>query len=367
MTTALYVLIAALGFAFVIFIHELGHFLFAKWAGVRVLRFSIGFGPVLLRRQHGETEYALSLLPLGGYVQMAGEEPVDSKAGDARPEPGTFQAASAWWRMWILLGGVLFNLISSWIILFGLALWGMPLMSNRVAAITPTVVDHTHARVPSPAHELGLRIGDRIVAINGDAVRSFDDVLFHGAFAGGSPVEVEVERDGQRLRLPATGAAPVRMVYDPTAGRSVFGVQFPTSTLLLGAVRPDGRLATAGDLLRPGDRLVAIDRRPLPTDAGGTVDFTGQEAEMALKRLSWRGGTVALGVRRAGQTVEVEVALARDHLAVLGLPPLIGQVERHGPADRAGLRPGDWIVAVDGRPPASNDAFVGAVRHAVRA
>src|SRR3954469_14638282 len=110
-------ILAALGFGFVIFIHELGHFLFAKWAGVRVDRFSIGFGPVILRRQIGETEYALSLLPLGGYVKMLGQEDLPSEVGgEARTDPRSYLAKPAWWQALILLGGVLFNLISSYLI-----------------------------------------------------------------------------------------------------------------------------------------------------------------------------------------------------------------------------------------------------------
>ncbi|MBA3686748.1 MAG: site-2 protease family protein, partial [Planctomycetes bacterium] len=116
------ILLAIFGFGFVIFIHELGHFLFAKAAGVKVLRFSIGFNPIVWSGRIGETEYTLGLLPLGGYVKMLGEEG-EEDGGD----PRSFARASRGWRALILLGGVLFNLVSSWLILICLAWYGMPL------------------------------------------------------------------------------------------------------------------------------------------------------------------------------------------------------------------------------------------------
>src|SRR3954471_13203932 len=87
LATIAYFVLAALGFGFVIFIHELGHFLFAKWAGVKVEVFSIGFGPKLLRRTIGETEYALSLLPFGGYVKMLGQDDNPAAAQDEGDAP----------------------------------------------------------------------------------------------------------------------------------------------------------------------------------------------------------------------------------------------------------------------------------------
>ena len=91
-------------FGLTIFIHELGHFLFAKWAGVRVDRFSIGFGPVIFRKQYGETEYALSLLPLGGYVKMLGQEDLPSEVSDeAQMNPRSYLSKSWKWQTLILL------------------------------------------------------------------------------------------------------------------------------------------------------------------------------------------------------------------------------------------------------------------------
>ena len=358
MDMLLYGAIAALGFGFVIFIHELGHFLFARWAGVTVHRFSIGFGPVLLKWRRGDTDYALSLLPLGGYVQMAGEEVVDAKAGTTKPEPGSFQAASYGWRALILLGGVIFNLLSSWIILFGLAFWGMPLIPARLGQIEPTVVDHTGTRQPSPAYLAGLRTGDIPVSLNGERVRSFEDILFFSVFAGGRPFTITVLRDGQLISLPATGTA--HTVYDPTVGRSVIGLGIPSSTRIMFAIRPDGQPAGATDLLRPGDRLIGIDGERFARNASGEVDLTGFEALRLLQ--SRRSASVSLTIERAGQVVDLPpLALHRGPVAV---PQMITSLETGSPAEAAGLRLGDTITAVDGQAVRGAGDLTGAINRA---
>ena len=157
LSTVWFCLLAAGGFGFVIFIHELGHFLFAKWAGVRVERFSIGFGPVIIRKQIGETEYALSLLPLGGYVKMLGQEDLPSdETGKTKTDPRSYLAKSAWWQALILLGGVLFNLVSSYLILICLAWYGKPTIEPIVGGVEAEVTDERGHVQPSPAVRLGL-------------------------------------------------------------------------------------------------------------------------------------------------------------------------------------------------------------------
>jgi membrane-associated protease RseP (regulator of RpoE activity) len=347
--------LAALGFGFVIFIHELGHFLFAKWAGVRVLRFSIGFGPVILRWTRGETEYALSLLPLGGYVQMHGEEVIDGKAGAGAPEPGSFNAASYSWRAWILLGGVLFNLLSSWLILLGLAFWGMPQIRPVVGEVESTVAGR-----PSPAAALGLRAGDEITAVNGESVRSFEDVMMSTVFAGGRPVTVQVLRDGRALALPASG--PVLPVYDPAVGRPTLGVALPHSTMVRAVLRPDGKPGTAEDPIRVGDRIIGIDGTRFPLGRDGLPTTTGQDLGHEIVRR--QGEPVRLLVAGPDGEREVDLPLGQDVGRVLGVPVRIGSVQAGSPADQAGLLPGDVVVSADGRPVLGDTGLIAAVRSA---
>ncbi|KKU51368.1 MAG: hypothetical protein A3H69_00390 [Candidatus Sungbacteria bacterium RIFCSPLOWO2_02_FULL_47_9] len=137
--------------------HEFGHFLFAKLFGVRVIRFSIGFGPVLLSKKLGETEYALSLIPLGGYVQMWGESlPVETgketEAESYGPER-RFESKPIWQRFVILVAGPVFNLLLAAILFCSAyALYGIPSFSNVVGAVVPG----------SPAERAGMKAGDEI-------------------------------------------------------------------------------------------------------------------------------------------------------------------------------------------------------------
>ena len=228
-----FILLAILGFAFVIFIHELGHFAFAKWAGVRVEVFSIGFGPIIWSRTIGETRYALSLLPLGGYVRMLGQEDVPGHAGEEDTSPESYQSKNAGWKAAILFGGVLFNFVSSWLILVALAFYGMPHFPPVVGAISPTIttmVDGEREAVPSPAVALGLQRGDRITRINDEDIRDLEDILFATLSAGTNPVTMEIQRDGKvTITLPSEGAEPVKPVYSVNEGRVSLGIAISRS------------------------------------------------------------------------------------------------------------------------------------------
>jgi membrane-associated protease RseP (regulator of RpoE activity) len=347
-----YILMALLGFAFVIGIHELGHFVFAKWAGVRVDVFSIGFGPVILRRRVGETDYVISLLPLGGYVKMLGQEDLPSGM-EAAPDPRSYLAKSAGWKALILLGGVLFNLVSSYLILLALVVWGMPVFHPVVGEVAPKVIDQRGLAVESPAARLGLERGDRIIAVDGERVRSFDDVMTAVLFAGNQPLQVEVERDGRRLVLPPPGAEPVQPIYDGRFGRPSLGIEFPWSNRVVFAA--DG----PADGIRRFDRIVAI--------AGEDVSgLLGQDIHDRLSR--HLGRAVPVTVERDGERIELSVAYAGPDGAFdvrAGVPVRLAAAS--GPAAAAGLRAGDWIVAVAGAPVAGGSHALALVRSAIAA
>ena len=103
-----------------VFVHELGHFLLARWHGVRVLTFSLGFGPKLFKFTRGDTEYCVSIIPLGGYVKMAGETPDD----DTPPKPDEFFAKSKWQRFQIYIAGPAMNVVAAFLIMIGVYLYG---------------------------------------------------------------------------------------------------------------------------------------------------------------------------------------------------------------------------------------------------
>ncbi|HEY6101261.1 MAG TPA: M50 family metallopeptidase [Anaeromyxobacter sp.] len=197
MTTALAIVVAVLAVSFLIVVHEAGHYLAARRFGMRVERFSVGFGPVLLAMRRGDTEFAVSALPLGGYVKIAGMGPGEAlDAADAR----LFANQPAWRRFLVILAGPAMNyliaILVAWALLATLGLRA-PDPSARVGAVVPGM----------PAEAAGLRPGDRLVAVDGKPVASWAELVSELQRHPGEPITLEVIRDGdgaQRLTLRIT-------------------------------------------------------------------------------------------------------------------------------------------------------------------
>ena len=149
-----------------VFFHELGHFLFARLAGVRVEVFSIGFGPKLMKWKWGDTQYALSLIPLGGYVKMFGDNPFDEKELTEEEKKVAYTYKSKWARFWIVFGGPLANFILAYFIYFFLVLSGEKVPEARIGVVKEGTGYHT----------MGLRTGDILKKINKSKILSFDDL-----------------------------------------------------------------------------------------------------------------------------------------------------------------------------------------------
>ncbi len=167
-----------------IVVHECGHFLVAKWAGVGVLKFSVGFGPTLLGRTIGGTEYVLGAIPLGGYVKMAGEDPDASEPVDPRI---SFSHQSVWKRIAIVSAGPAFNL------LFAFLAFTMILLvyGQRVPSVNAKVEDVTP---DMPAARAGLRSGDVVTALGGAPIADWDALSAAIRGSGGAPVVLTVRR-----------------------------------------------------------------------------------------------------------------------------------------------------------------------------
>lgn len=180
-----------------IFVHEFGHFLWAKIFKVRVLKFSLGFGPKLLGFTCGETEYVLSVFPLGGYVKMHGENP-----GEEVPEEEaarSFSLRPVWQRFVIVAGGPLFNLFFAvllFFMIFSVAGLPVPVETTRIGGIGPD----------SPAAAAGLLAGDIVQAINGEATNRWEEVSTLIRNSGGKPVVFTVKRGAETLELTAQPA-----------------------------------------------------------------------------------------------------------------------------------------------------------------
>ncbi|HYW17637.1 MAG TPA: site-2 protease family protein, partial [Allosphingosinicella sp.] len=225
-----------------IFVHELGHYFVGRWFGVKAEVFSIGFGREIAGwTDSRDTRWKLSWLPLGGYVKFAGDM---NAAGQPSPEwlalpaeerARTFQAKPVWQRFLIVLAGPMTNFLAAILILTGFAIaYGVPQTPPVIGAFTET----------SPGPAAGLKVGDRIVRIDGKAIDHFEDVLPIVALKVGGPLKVEVERDGRRFPLDVTPQVVV--------GKDRFGNEERRTMLGIGAaeqvltpVSPLGAVAAA--------------------------------------------------------------------------------------------------------------------------
>lgn len=195
---------AIIGLGVLIVFHEFGHFIIAKWAGVGVLTFSVGFGPKILVRKRGETEYALSAFPLGGYVKMIGEDP-DEEVTSADRER-SFAHKSLFKRAAIVFAGPAFNLILAVVLLLPVfVFYGVPVMSTLVSGVEKG----------SPAEQAGLVKGDRIVAIDGKPIAEWDELSATIKASQGKTLQLDISRGEQTIQATVQ---PKRK-----EGRTVFG------------------------------------------------------------------------------------------------------------------------------------------------
>lgn len=205
-----------------IFVHELGHFLFAKLFGVRVLKFSLGFGNKLISRTWGETEYLISAFPLGGYVKMYGEQPGEEIAEEDKAV--SFSHKSVGQRFWIVFGGPLFNLLFALLVF-----WLMFLLAGRPDLVDTTKIGQVNAG--SPAEQAGVKPGDVVLSINGQEMTSWQQVSEVVRDSNGKPLELIVQRDRETLTLEAVP------VLDKV--KDIFGEETGEARYLLGMTRSE--------------------------------------------------------------------------------------------------------------------------------
>jgi regulator of sigma E protease len=172
-----------------IFVHELGHFLVAKKAGVGVKVFSLGFGPRLAGFKRGETDYRLSAIPLGGFVRMVGENPGDEVAPE--DEAKSFAHKKVGWRLAIVAAGPLSNVAFALIVYFAvLLIWGMPTITTMVGGVLPD----------SPAMAAGVQKDDKVLAINGQPTADWADMVKAIQKSGGQPLKITLERNRKQVQ-----------------------------------------------------------------------------------------------------------------------------------------------------------------------
>ena len=271
-----------LAFVFVlgvlIFVHELGHFLAARRIGVRVLTFSLGFGPKLLAFTRGDTEYCISAIPLGGYVKMAGENPEDARSGAA----DEFLSKTKWQRFQVLVMGPIMNL--------GLAFLVMALVLYQGAQVPayeqqPVVVGELEN--PSVAKTAGVLVGDHIVTVDGTKVDTWEQ--FFVAVSGKAKRELTlgIERGGQHVDLRMVPSAEGKYEIGDIGAR-------PERHPQIVAPNPGSPAEAAG--LKPGDVVLAAD---------GEKNVS-RDRLVALIKAS-KGHPIVLDIKRNGSVQQVTV------------------------------------------------------------
>ncbi|WP_197356394.1 site-2 protease family protein [Aureliella helgolandensis] len=366
----------ALGLGFVIFVHELGHFLAAKTFGVRCDKFYVGFdvpisiGPIKLPRtlgkfQWGETEYGIGIVPLGGYVKMLGQDDDPRKAaeenekirlggdqeGTDEPEldPRSFPAKPVWQRMIIISAGVVMNLIFA-VLLAGVAYrFGVP--------YTPTIVGSTYGG--SPAWSTGLQTGDHIVRY-GDRQEDDPQVRYSdfsmsvvmGGFQGKKEFPIAAERDGKRIEVVAIPTADYSLDHDVYR----IGLNSPTTPVIGGTpYSPVSLLASVKPDLQAGDRIIAVNDETLPVDP--RVDgILGSELTSRLQAHFETPVTVTVerpaeGTEGSPQTLQVELPAVPVKWLGLGFAPgPVVALQKGSIGEASGIKVGDVIEAVNDEP-----------------
>ncbi len=268
---------SALAFLFVlgvlIFVHELGHFLMARRIGVRVLTFSLGFGPKLLNIKRGDTEYCISAIPLGGYVKMAGENPEDSRTG-AQDE---FLSKGKWQRFQVLVMGPVMNLMLALVVMAVVLYQGAPVPTyEQLPVVVGTFSEG------SVAAKAGMQAGDRIVSVDGKAVATWDQFWMAVVPKAKRDVALGYVRDGQPGQLSvipdALGKYELGDIgVQPVVHPEIIDFSPGSPAAAAGLQKGDIVLAAAGEPQVSRDRLIALikasEGKPLPLqiDRGGAV------------------------------------------------------------------------------------------------
>jgi regulator of sigma E protease len=261
-----------------IFVHELGHFVMARRVGVRVLKFSLGFGPKLVGFKRGDTEYVISAVPLGGFVKMAGENPDDPRSG----RDDEFLSKSKWERFQILIMGPLMNLILAVVVTAGVLMNGAEIPAFQykppvVGGVTPD----------SPAAKAGLQRGDRILTVAGRTVDTWEQFYINIGTRANRETEIAVLRDGKQFT--------VRAIPTPQTKFEVgdIGVS-PDTHPAVGALLSGGPAEKAG--LKAGDVILRID--------GSAITMREQLVAAVSKKPNT---PVTMAVMRDGAPLDVTV------------------------------------------------------------
>jgi regulator of sigma E protease len=299
--TSIFAFIGILGAAVVI--HEFGHFIVAKLFKIRVETFSVGFGPRLFGRKWGHTDYRVSLVPLGGYVKLGGDEsnaPLEGEGAVDIPEEEMFNLRPRWQRILVAIAGPVMNVITAIAIPFaGAMMYGVPASPSPIVSYAPA---------NGNAQQAGLQPGDKIVSFNGTEHPDWDTIRGDALLSPGQALPLVVERNGQRI--PTTITPTARTEEGETAGFLDMVPDNGGYPVVLRDVTKDAPAGEAG--LQPGDRVLAIN---------GQQVRSAEHISMFIRE--HRADPITLSIERGGQKQEVTAKARRlpDGTERLGILP----------------------------------------------
>ena len=262
------ILAAVFVFGVLVTVHEFGHFITAKMTGMRVDEFAIGFGPKLYQQKEGDTLYSLRAIPLGGYNKIAGMDPDDPI------EPNSFNSKSIPARMLVILAGALMNFLLP-VLLFS----GIFMIQGRQELINEPVLGAVVEDMA--ASRAGLKVGDRILAVNDKPVNTWTDVVADLRASGTNPVTLTAERQGVIKSFSMTP------VFDKEAGRPLIGISPKFEKVSMGffdSVK-EGVVYTKNIIIAMLDGLYKIVTGKAPAEVSGPIgvaQMAGQVAEKGL-------------------------------------------------------------------------------------
>ncbi len=279
-------------------LHEFGHFIVAKLLGIRVETFSVGFGKRLIGKRWGTTDYRLSLIPLGGYVKLGGDDSnsgLEEGSGEDIPAAERFDLRPGYQKIMVGVAGPVMNILTAISIPLILAMWvGIP--------ATPAPVVKAVSK-GGAAEVAGLRAGDRIVSFNGHTDGEWDKIRNDAALSPDQPLPVIVEREGQRL--PLTITPEKRLISGEPYGELGLLPDYGDVPVMISSVLSDSPAAESG--LKAGDQILALNGEPV--NSGEQVVRYVQDHP---------SGVIAFSLKRDGQPVEVKAGERRTAEGKLG-------------------------------------------------
>jgi len=294
---ALYIIFAVLMFGVLIAVHEFGHFFTAKLLGVKVNEFAIGMGPAILKKQKGETLYALRAFPIGGFCSMEGEDEV---TGD----PRAFTAQKVWKRFIILAAGSVMNFITGLIII-------LVIYSSAKGFYTPVITDFMDG-FPLEGEE-GLMVGDRIVSIDGERILMYSDLSMFLSRGNGEDFDLVIKRDGKKIVLDDFPMQLKEYTYE--------GQTAPRYGLIFGTEKATFANKLKNSFLNSIDfvRLVKVSLVDLIGGRAGVKDMAGP---IGIVGYMTQMGEESSNTKEALENLFYFAALIAINLAVMNLLPL---------------------------------------------